>query len=161
MKKVGSNVEVVMSIILLILFSICVFTLISTGNNTERRILEQNEIKNNARMATSYINTIIKQNDVTGKIAVKPNPKTNQNCLVINEMIDGQKMNNWIYYEDGYLKQSMTIDNSPPDYETSSKIAKIDGFDINKEGRKITIEISYYYDGELHSISKVVILRSK
>ncbi len=159
--KGTSNTETFLSLLLLILLSICIFTLISTGNITEKRILAQTEIKSNARIAEGYINLKLKQNDISGKIVVKENPNTEKNALVINDGVREAKTNTWIYFNDGYLLESTTVDNMPPDDKTATKIAKIDGFNITKEDQKVVTEISYFYDNEPHTVKQIIVLRSK
>lgn len=161
MRKDYSNIETILSMILLILFAICIFTLITTGNNTEKRIIEQTAIKANARAAESYINIAIKQNDSSGKIDVKQNPNTGENALVITDGSRDDKTNRWIYFDDNYLKESITADNMPPNDATATNIAKIDNFKITKEDQKIVSEISYIYNNEPHTVEQIYVLRSK
>ncbi len=161
MKKGNSNIELIMGILLLVLFTASFFTLITTGSNTEKRILEQNEIKANARIAQSYINVKLKQNDKAGKISIKENPDTQKNALVISNVVDGEKYDTWIYFKNGNLLESTTLENVPPVDKEAYKIAKIDGFEIKKEDQKVVSSISYFYNNEPHTVDLIVILRSK
>ncbi len=161
MRKDYSNIETILSIILLILFTICIFTLVSTGNDTEKRILEQTNIKSNARNAESYINMTIKQNDVAGRITVRPNPNTGENALVVSSGDRDEKVNKWIYFDNNYLKESITPYDIPPNDAEAIKIAKIDNFKITKENQKIISEISYIYNNEPHTVEQFFVLRSK
>ncbi len=160
MKKGNSNIELIMGLLLLVLFTTCFFTLITTGSNTEKRILEQSEIKANARTAQSYISVKLKQNDKADKILVKENPNTKKNALVIRDVIDGEKYYTWIYFKGGYLLESTTLENVPPNDEEAHKIAKIDGFEVEMDGQKVTSSISYFYNNEPHTVDLIVILRS-
>ncbi len=161
MKNSSSNIELIMGLLLLVLFTASFFTLITTGSNTEKRILEQNEIKANARIAHSYINVKLKQNDKAGKISVKQNPETQNNALIISDVFNGEKYDTWIYYKDGYLLETTALENVPPKDTDAYKIAKIDGFEIKKEGQKVVSSISYFYNNEPHTVDLIVILRSK
>ncbi len=160
-RKGSSNIETILSLILLILLSVCIFTLISTGSVTEQRILAQNDVKSNARIAEAYISTKLKQNDVSDKIVVKQNPFTSKNALVINDGSKETKTNTWIYFNNGYLLESTTLDNMPPDDSSAIKIAKLDGFSITKEDQKIVTEFFYFYNDEPHTAKQIVVLRSK
>ncbi len=161
MRKGSSNIETIVSLVLLILITISLFSLITAGNNTEKRIIEQNDIKANARVASAYINVKLKQNDEQGRISVKQNPNTGEDALIINDVSADKKTNTWIYFNNGYLLESTTSENIPPNDDTAYRIAKIDNFKISKEDQKVISEISYIYNGEPHTVSSIVILRSK
>lgn len=159
-KKGSSNIETIMTMTLLILFSAAIFTLMYVGNDTEKRILDQNAIKSNARVASSYINVKLKQNDVSGKISVKVNPNTASNALVITDISSKEKKNTWIYFEDGYLLES-TTEELAPDNDTAFQIAKIDDFQIDKENDTITTRIKYFYNNEMQKVTSIIVLRSE
>ncbi len=159
--KDSSNIETILSLLLLVLLSICIFTLISTGNTTEQRILQQNEVKANARIAEAYISNKLKQNDISNKITVKQNPFTGQNALVIINGTKESKTNTWVYFNNGYLLESTTLDNMPPNDKTSIKIAKLDGFSIVKENQKVVTEFSYFYNNDPHTVKQIIVLRSQ
>lgn len=161
MKKGNSNLEIIMSMVLLTLFTICIFVLIATGNNTEEKIIVQNEIKNNARIASSYINVKLKQNDISNKIMIKENPNTQRDALVIQEGMLQKKTDTWIYYDQGYLLECVTDSNSSPTNDVATKIAKVDGFTVSMEDQKIKSYISYFYNNEPHTVEQIVVLRSK
>lgn len=159
-KKGSSNIETIMTMTLLILFSAAIFALMYVGNDTEKRILEQNAIKANARVASSYINVKLKQNDIRGKISVKINPNTASNALVITDTNSKDKKNTWIYFENGYLLES-TTEELAPDNDTAFQIAKIDDFQIEKENDTITTKIKYFYNNEMQKITSIIVLRSE
>ncbi len=161
MRKDYSNVETILSMILLLLLSVCIFTLLTTGNNTEKRIIEQNNIKSNARTAVNYINLNLKANDVSNAINVKQNPNSGDNAIVITTNINGEKTNKWIYFTNNYLMESITPINSPPNDENATKIAKIDDFSVVEDDKKIITNISYIYNNEPNTIQQVFVLRSK
>lgn len=160
MKNISSIIEKIMSIILLMMFILCFFILISTGKSTQQRILNKDKIKSNAKTAASYVDVKLKQNDQSGKILVKENPNTNSNALVIVDNFDGIITNTWIYFDDGFLLESRTLNNSSPKNSTATKIARIDGFNIEKNNKKIKYDVSYFYNNEVFNISHIAILRS-
>lgn len=162
LKRKGSgNFETVMAMVLLILFSMSIFVLMYVGKDTEKRILEQNDIKANARVASSYINVKIKQNDEINKISVKSNPATSENALVIASEENGEKIDTWIYFDDGYLFESTVLRSMAPDIQNAFPIAKIEDFFIEKQESKITTSIKYMYNGQMQKVTSIIVLRSE
>lgn len=159
-RKGSSNFETIASMTLLILFAVSIFTLMYVGKDTEKRILEQNDIKANARVASSYINVKLKQNDRAKSISLKPNDTNTGNELVIDHEIDGQVKYTRIYFKDGYLYESSSVVNDDKNEEQTFAIAKIDGFEIEKEDRRITTKIKYKYNGINQEVTSIIVLRS-
>lgn len=160
MKKLSSNIKIIMSIILIIIFVFCFFTITLTSKITHQKILTKNEIKTNANIASSYINMKLKQNDKSENIYTKKNPNTNKNALVILDDCDNPLTNTWIYFDRGFLWENKSLKNSPPNQKNATKIASIDGFNIQKDNQKIIYEISYIYNSTPYTDEYVVILRS-
>lgn len=159
-RKGSSNFETIASMTLLILFAVSIFTLIYVGKDTEARILEQNDIKANARVASSYINVKLKQNDRARSISLKPNDTDTGNELIIDHEVNGQMTYTRIYFEDGYLYESSSVIDDDKNDEQTFAIAKIDGFEIEKEDRRITTKIKYKYNGSNQEVKSIIVLRS-
>lgn len=160
MKKSDTNLETIMSLIILILFISSTLALILTGKSTQEKIINQNSIKSNSQYASSYITMTLRQNDEINKIYVKENSNTQENALVIENDVKGVKTLTWIYFDEGFLFEAKTVENKLPDNRKATKIADIDGFYIEKDGHKITYEISYIYNNHPITTEHFVILRS-
>lgn len=160
MKNLTSSIEKIMSILLLVMFILCFFILISTGKITQERILSKDKVKSNTKTAASYIDVQLKQNDESGKILVKENPNTNDNALVIVDNFDGVITNTWIYFDNGFLLEAKTLDNIAPNNINAKKIARINGFNIEKDNKKISYDISCFYNNDVITTNHIAILRS-
>lgn len=160
MKKLSPNIEIIMYIILLTMFVFCFFILILTGKVAQQKMLNENAVKTNVKLASTYIDVKLKQNDKSDNIYVKENPNTNNDALVILNDGNNNLTNTWIYFDKGALWESKTIENAPPNSKTATEIAKIDGFNIKKNNQNITYEISYIYNNIPYTNEYVVILRS-
>ena len=159
----GSLVELVMVMLLLILFGATIYTLIYTGGETLAKIIQVKNTQVEARIAMSYLNVRLKQNDASGSITIVQNPADGRNVIVLKDSIDGMEVDTWIYWSGGMLKEALlypgeALADEPGMY---TPIAAVSGFEtrLNPDG-SVTNTI-YYETGETtHKLETETFLRA-
>lgn len=167
MKATGSNrgsalVELVMVMTLLILFSLSIYTLISSGVTTQERIMKHKDAQTDARVALSYINVKLRQNDTSGKIAVEKLESTGSNAIVIRERTFDSEYDTWIFCLNGKLYECLTDPDVEPDVIDSFHIVDIDRLETeyNSDDGSVTSTVYYNYGDSIENISSTVYMRS-
>lgn len=160
-QKGSTMVEMIMVMALLALFGITIYTLIYSGESTQDRILQEKNAQSDARIALSYINVRLRQNDVNGKIAVEKIELTGENAIVIKERDEDYAYDTWIFCYDGKLFECFTDPDVQPTELGSFYIVDSEGVEteLNDDGT-ITNTVYYYYGDALTSISSTIYLRS-
>ena len=163
-------VELVMVMMIMVLFGASVYAMIAAGSNAQEKIMRQKEQQVEARIALSYMNVRIRQNDARGKITIQPNGVNGQNAVLIRERDDEvffSPFDRWIYWSDGVLKECMVDPGEPvndfPGMYTP--IAEVEGFaaEVDADGN-ISVTIQYLYgeagNAEPRELSSVIHMRS-
>ena len=155
-------VELIMVMMLVTLFGTAVYSIIYTGSESQAKITEEKDIQVDVRIALSYINVVLRQNDEQGKISVKVNPASGENALVIRFDEDGGSYEKWIYSENGSLVEFTGVDGELPNGNFFI-ILGIPGeisIDYDPEANSVTNTVTYDYNGTQKHISQTVSLRS-
>ena len=116
-----TKLETMLVMLMLIIFSICAYTLVvATASSYEKN---QNEMiaKDSLRLATSYIDSKIKQSD-SKKIEIVDIDISDKKAISIQDDVEGVTYQNIIYYKDGYLKELYV--------EKGTNLSEVEGFDI-------------------------------
>lgn len=140
-------IETLSAMLLLILLGAGCFSLSLSSFGAYQRLNDSKEKSTELRVASSFITTKIRQNDITGGIDVKPEPTSGNNALVIYENINGESYATWIYYSSGYLMEALVLEHEVPSIDVSQRIAKIDDFEIKFNGEEQTVLTSVGIDG--------------
>ncbi len=162
-EKGSSLVELVMVMMLLILFGATIYTIIFMGSSTQDRIIKEKDAQIEARIAISYINVRLRQNDAQGKISIMQNPVNNQNSIVIHDNYEGTLFDTWIYWSDGVLKECLVypgeeVTDEPGMY---TPIANISGFDIQiKDDGSLYNKVTYEFNGKTKTLENAAFLRA-
>ena len=149
-------IESIVVMLVLILFAFVVFLVINSGTNAYDNILKQKQNAESARVAYSYINMKIKQNDVSG-------------CIDITETKFGRSLkidiadtdfSTYIFFSDGALYECVAKKDMPPAVSAANKITHMDGFDIYQQNKLIYIECVCGMGGTKQITTGTVGLRS-
>jgi len=159
-KKGNTLVELIMVMAILTLFGVTIFVLISTGSDTQKSIISKKDAQVNARIALSYVNVRIRQNDKLGNIEVLPNSVNGNDSIFIKDFEYGQSL--WIFWDNGCLYEQMTSEGETVGLNKAYYIADIEGFvtGYDQEDGSITNAVEYLYDGKEKSLSSTIFLRS-
>ncbi|MFV0503923.1 MAG: DUF4860 domain-containing protein [Lachnospirales bacterium] len=160
MEKGSSTLEVVMMMVLLILFAGAIYTMIYATSITQSSIQSEKEAQSNSRVATSYMNVKIKQNDRQNKIVIEKNPITDENALVIIDEFGDGMYNTWIYLEDGILQEQLVTTGFTPESGLGFEIAELTSFNITQEDNKIYTTIEYQENEKEYSLDSIYALKS-
>lgn len=133
----GVAIETIATLLLLLLTGIGIFTLSITSTAASKRINDSRGASSRARVALSFVNMKIRQNDRMGAVEVIPNPINGSNSLVIHEDYDEERYDTWIYWHDGKLYEALVLDHEQPSLEVSLEITKLDDFSIESTDRRI------------------------
>ena len=161
-KKGNTIIEMIMVIILLTFFSLTVYQLIDSGSRTQEKILDRKSAQIDARIAVSFINVKLRQNDEKNKIAIKRLENNNREAIVIQERSKDYDYDTWIYFLNGNLYECVVEKGNQPNELSSSLIVSIDDCRLNFDKERNTIEtiIDYTYGDSAASLSSIVHLRS-
>ncbi len=158
--KGNSQVELVMVMTLLILFGVTVFTLIAAGSNAQAKLIANKNSQTDARVAVSYLNVKIRQND-TGNIVVKPCPVSGESALLIQTRGD-DSYDTWVYFFDGMIYEFIGLAGEEPSVDLSVGIIAANDltFEYDPGTERISAEVFYDYAGTERSVSLTLNLRS-
>jgi len=142
-RRIHVSVESIMVILLMILIAISISVLIYNGSVTYRNIIDNKNIEENTRIALSYVNMRVKQNDRTGQISVDKQAFEGNNVLVITHTGEEEGLFSYIYYYDGFLWECYT--DGPLDHSLSTQIIEVEAmtidFDPDLNGVMTTIPV--------------------
>jgi len=124
-RKINISVESIMVILLMIVFAVSISVLIYQGSRTYRTILRDKDIAENNRIAFSYINMKIKQNDTEGAIYLDVLPPINDDVLVISHHGLEKGLMTYVFFYEGALWECYT--DGLLDLAISTKIIELDG----------------------------------
>ncbi len=139
--KRGSEVEVILVMILILLMGLAVFTLVVSSSDTYKNVIDEKENLSNLRIAASYIDNKIKQSDEQSSIYIKNNPINGEASIVIVQRVDNENYETWIYLSDRMLKEAYIKQEQEFTDDMSFDIASIEEFvpSINDDIMEITI----------------------
>ena len=157
-----TTVELVLVLLLLLLFGVTTFTLIFAGSDTYQRISNNKNAETDARIALSYLNVKIRQNDMAGKIEVKNYPGTERTALVLHDTRPESDLVTWIFWENGMLLECLISEGDLPSSDFSFLIVEVDDFTVSydEETRMLTGTVSYEYNNRAMERSCKVFIRS-
>ena len=164
--KGSTLVELIMVMLLLILFGITISTLIHSGGEAQEKIISEKNAQIDARIALSYLNMKIRQNDSAEKISIEKTEITGENAIVIKVRYDSMYddwigYDTWIYWADGFIYECLTDPGEQPEIGLSFRIAEAGRFDtaINENGA-IVNTIFYNVNGVDNEMQSTIFLRS-
>jgi len=159
----ASLIELVMVMLVLALFGVTIYTLIATGADTQKRIMNEKNAQSDARVALSYINVRLRQNDESGKIEIKKVDITGENAILIQNRSSGYEYDTWIYNYEGGLYECLVDPGEQPNELFSFYVIDAELFEtsIDGESGRITNTVYYSFDGEWKHLSSSIYLRSR
>jgi hypothetical protein len=157
-----STIELILVLLLLLLFGVTTFTLIFAGSDTYQRISDNKNAETDARIALSYLNVKIRQNDMAGKIEVQNFPGTEKPALVLYDTNPESDLLTWIFWEEGRLLECLISEGETPSSDLSFTIVEIDGFTVSFDvlSQMLTGTVSYEYNGQVLTRSCQIFIRS-
>lgn len=165
-EKGNSLVELIMVMALLILFGVTIYTIIYSGAEAQNKIIENKDAQTDARIALSYVNVKLRQNDSSGRVSIETFPETGENAIVLKgvDYSGDVPLDTWIFYDDNALYEYNGLSGEEPEKSLSLPVIESDGLvysvEYDEESNSIKNTITYEYGGESKTISSLIHLRS-
>jgi prepilin-type N-terminal cleavage/methylation domain-containing protein len=157
-----SLIELVLVMALLVIFGLSTFTLVVSGSGAYKNILDKKEANSELRVAISYINMRIRQNDSVDSVRVEKSPFGNDAAIVTEEVIDNSTYETWIFWHEGKLREALVRQGESVTVDISFVIADIDGFSAlyNNDKKSILLDVWRVEEGLKKDYSSLVFLKS-
>ncbi len=127
-------IESIVVMFVLILLAFVVFLVIRSGAGAYENIIEGKQTSEGARVAYSYINMKIKQNDVSGRISVVD---TQYGGTL--KLDTSQDFSTYIFFCGGYLYECVTRKDDMPNADAANIITSLSGFEVKAGGSYIDV----------------------
>lgn len=157
-----SLIELIFVMVLLILFGLTTFTLVIAGSNTYGKLTNTRNSNSELRVALSYVNMKVRQNDSLNSISIQMASKGKGNAVVISKVMGGKPYETWIYCSKGVLREALVKKGVRPSEELSTEIAVISGFKayfIN-DNKNLYVEVSKPFGEGIENYSSIIALKS-
>lgn len=160
-KRTGAGmIELILVMMLLILFGLSTFTLVVSGSNAYSATLSEKENLADRRVALSYIENKIRQNDRSKAIEVRKNKLNGGVAIVIKERQGEDIFETWIYENEGVLREAYFKKGTELSDDMSFEIAPIDHFDVRREQTLLYVEIGRLKAGKMSTSELIIKLKS-
>ncbi len=153
------SLETLFVSVLLLLFGLVAFTLVSAGADSYGRILTEREKNADLRLAASYVTMRLRQFDAAGCIDIEET--SSGPALLLRERQEELALVTYIYLYDGALRELFLEEGAAFDPLAGEEIVPAGGFAVSwlTAGDKSALQIAITgQDGE--SVSSVVSLRA-
>lgn len=159
-KQTKGSVESIMVMLLMIAFSISIAMVIMQGSNLFKQIISNRESDENLRIAMSYVNMRVKQNDSSDRVYVLENAVGEREALVLEHLDMEEGYFSYIYYDNGYLYECYT--NELPTKEMSTPLIEVDDvtFKNSPENNQILVNYTYTRSNKKHMQMQIITLRT-
>lgn len=168
-RKNNISIEAILVMLLLVIFSISIAILIIQGSASYDRIIQNKEQQENARIAFSYVEMRIRQNDVKGKIEYQADIMSQSG---LDHVVPGIKIIHsgeelgyvtYVYFEAGKLWECYTDDDAAPTLELSYEIAQVEDmtFSMNEQKDSLLTTVTYLENSKAITLSSYVHIKSK
>ena len=141
-KKGYTLVELMFVMVLLLLFGILTFELVVSGSNAYKNVIRGRNTASELRVALSYMDMRLRQNDEAGLIRVDKNPLNQGDALVITEEYEGDIYETWIYCDEGKLREAIVKKGETPDNSISTEVADIDRLAVDYRNGAVHTEVA-------------------
>ena len=162
-----SLVELTLVMLILAIFALTIVTLLQSGASAYENIISNRNDMVDARIAMSYINVRLQQNDGINAVFVRTNPINGAESIVIRENYNDRYYDSWIFFFDGELRECNLLDaDAHPRLELSQLITRLEDFTVSydDDARTITKTASYMSGAgdarALKTITNIYVLRS-
>lgn len=155
------SVETIATLLLVLLLGIGIFSLAVTSTSAYTRLYEGKNLQSELRVALSFVQMKVRQNDLRGAVGIGINPVNRKTAVVIREEYDGEVYETWIYQDDGKLREAIMPEGEAPSNDLSFEIADVDGFSVDMDGNRLNLSVWIdQEDGQLRMESSIT-LRSE
>lgn len=150
------SVEMVMVMLVLVIFALVVFALIGAGGGAYNGILDDKQNMQSARVAYSYVNMKLKQNDAQDRVSVEQTEFGN--ALVISST--SGKYLTYLFFSEGALYECVTPQDRQPAVAAANRVTTLEGFEVAQHDSYIDITCICKNGDRLLTVEGTVGLRS-
>lgn len=154
--NMNSSIESFLVMVLMIIFAISTMFIIIEGKEAFERVTENKIEDENVRIALSYVNKRIKQDDRIGSVEVLTDGVEGFPALKI-EHWDG--LSTYVFYHEGMMYECYT--DEAPSIHLSTEIVPVNELSFEKKNNQIIMRLKYEYQGTMIPIEQITTLRSK
>ncbi len=156
------SIESILVMFLMILFAVSTCIMIIQGSRSYSKIIDQKGAQEDVRVAFSYINMRIKQNDIAGQIQYLKDVVDSQDALAIYHGNAEIGYVTYVYYLNGILYECYTDTQTMPTQEMSTEISKLNGFEMlyDQESNTVVLTIPYQNGKNEIALQSFIHLRS-
>ena len=133
--KMGS----LMALVLFAVFAVCVLTVLLTGADVYKRLVERDRDSYDRRTAVSYLTTRVRQADRLE--AVELQEFGGVQALVLSEEIEGADYATWIYCYDGYIRELFAAADSGLMPDAGDKVLEAEALSFGWEDDFLCVEV--------------------
>lgn len=161
-RKMNVSFESILVMMLLIIFAVSTCLMIIEGSESYKTILKQKEIEENARIALSYINMRIKQNDVQDHITIEKGLVEGRDVLTLKHSGEETGYITYLFWDEEYLWECYTDVGTKPTKDISERIVPIDNlsFSMDHEQNSVNVQIQYSYEKKQLTLNNFVAIRT-
>ncbi len=149
-------IESITVMLVMIIFALVTFIVINAGSSAYNTIIDDKQSTESARVAYSYINMKIRQNDAAGCIDVVD---THFGDTLKIDIENGEYCT-YIFLCDGALYECLTPFGKPPAISAANKITALSGFSLERSGNLISMSCVCEKDGTEDTMEGTVGLRT-
>lgn len=160
-RNINISIESIMVVILMILFAVSLSVLIYEGSKTYRKIIDNNSTEENTRIALSYVNMRIKQNDRKGAIEIRSDLIAGKTVLVVNHGGEEKGFSSYIYSQDGFLWENYTDEIFDPNLSIDIIPVNDMTFSYSDNMKQIITTINYENASKAYPIVQKTTLRTR
>lgn len=154
--KSGSHmVDLLFTLALFCVFAASALMVVLIGANVYKNTVRQMEQSFAGRSSLTYVATKIRQNDTADSIHIED--LTGSPALVLNQIVDGETYQTWIYYCDGAVRETFTVRGNTFDPYSGQAIIEVAGFSVEQEGNLLRFTT---VDADGNSATQLVAPRS-
>jgi hypothetical protein len=157
-----STLETMLVTLILILLTAAVFSLLAAGKETYGKILKNRDDLGRARIAISYINVKVRQNDQAGAVYLSEDIIPGVNPLVISHKGDLEGMYTYIFHVNGALFECFIEEGIFPGMDNAIKVCYVDDFSIEPGNEAMALKLSAGYSiaGKAKKLEAFISLRT-
>lgn len=164
MKKVriGKITEIFLVVLLITGLCFAMAVTIDAGTKSYKKIVENSRQIESARIALSYLNMKVRQNDVYGMVQLLEGEINGVDALSIKHTGLEQGMITYIFFQDGWLKEIYTAVGIIPQEKNAENVIQCEGmfFEFKEEKNMLIVRAKYWYGDKDKEMERIITFRS-
>lgn len=140
-KRVQISIEAMSAILLLVVLAALTMLLISSTGRSYKNILNKGDTAQDIRTGLFFISTKVRQADNGGNISVVKAP-WGGNAIVISQKDGGSSNEDWIFYYDGGLRETLISKGTAINPPACQIISSLSSFSVTQNMNELNITVT-------------------